>query len=71
MIFTSFIDNYYDIFHEITAISSRQTARSQAITQEHTAIVDAIKAKDKTAAREAICYHLMMVRKSLRQENNL
>ena len=71
MIFTSFIDNYYDIFHEITALSSRQTARSQAITQEHTAIVDAIKAKDKTAAREAICYHLMMVRKSLRQENNL
>lgn len=65
MIFASFIDNYYYIFNEITAISSQRISRRKGIVDEHTAIVDAIREKDKKKARQCVRHHLQMVRESV------
>ena len=65
-IFVSFIDTYYDIFNEITSISSRKNLRKESINQEHMAIVNAIKARDKREAKASIRYHLNMVKESLK-----
>jgi GntR family transcriptional regulator, transcriptional repressor for pyruvate dehydrogenase complex len=66
IIFANFIDTYYDIFNEITAISSKNTSRKENIYNEHLAIADAIKARDKKAAKACIRHHLHMVRESLK-----
>jgi len=66
IIFANFIDTYYDIIDEISAISSKNAARRASIYNEHKAIVDAIKARDKKEAKAKVRHHLNMVRESLK-----
>jgi DNA-binding FadR family transcriptional regulator len=66
IIFANFIDTYYDIFNEITTISSKNTSRKENIYNEHLSIVNAIKARDKKEAKASVRYHLHMVRESLK-----
>ena len=66
IIFANFIDTYYDIIDEISAILSKNATRKASIYNEHKAIVDAIKARDKKEAKARICHHLNMVKESLK-----
>ncbi len=62
IIFVSFIDTYYEIFKEISKITSQYISRKEGIYNEHLAIVEAIKARDKELAKNRIRHHLHMVK---------
>lgn len=65
-IFTNFIDKYYDVFDELVTRTMIKSERKEEIYQEHMEIVEAIKARDKKRAKQAIAAHLAGVRKNIK-----
>ncbi len=59
--FMNFIDTYYDLIYEIAKNSRKDPERQKLIFEEHMAIFEAIKARDKNAAAEAVKHHMNMV----------
>lgn len=66
IIFANFIDTYYDIFNKTPAIFPKNPSTESNIYNEHKAIVDAIKDRNKNEAKARVCEHLHMVKESFR-----
>lgn len=64
-LFSSFIDTYYELIREIKVRSLQTQERREAVLSEHSAILDALRARDAKAARRAVCIHLDAVRQSV------
>ncbi len=67
--FMNFIDSYYDIIDEVKEKTSVKESRKEEIIKEHLAIVDALIARDKKAAKKAVVYHFDSVRKNIREKS--
>lgn len=65
-IFTNFIDKYYDVFDELVARTMVKSERKEEIYSEHMEIVNAIQARDKKRAKNAIIHHLSRVRENIK-----
>lgn len=65
VIFASFTNTYYDIIDEITSLTAKSYSRRGSIYDEHKAIVDAIRERDKEAAQKCVIHHLRQVRKNI------
>lgn len=66
-LFISFIDTYYDLIKEIRDLSLQVQDRSQSVQREHLRIVNALRKRDKAAARRATRGHLDAVAKTIAQ----
>ena len=64
-LFISFIDTYYDLIKEIRDLSLQVQDRSQSVQKEHLRIVNALRKRDKAAARRATRGHLDAVAKTI------
>ena len=62
-LFVSFIDTYYDLIRQIRDLNLQVQDRSEHIRKEHLRIVDALRKRDKAAARRATKSHLSAVAK--------
>jgi len=62
-LFVSFIDTYYDLIKQIRNLNLQVQDRSEHIRKEHLRIVDALRKRDKGAARRATKSHLSAVAK--------
>lgn len=62
--YMNFIDTYYDLIEEMAQQNMKDQQRSDLVAEEHAAIARAIARRDKDAAREAMAYHMRMVRKA-------
>ena len=60
-LFVSFIDTYYDLIKEIRDISLQVQDRPEQVRKEHIVIVNALRKRDKSAARRATKDHLKAV----------
>ena len=60
-LFVSFIDTYYDLIKEIRDINLQVQDRAQHVAKEHIRIVNALRKRDKAAARRATKDHLKAV----------
>ncbi len=60
-LFVSFIDTYYDLIKEIRELSLQVQDRPEQIRKEHLDIVNALRKRDKAAARRATNNHLKAV----------
>ncbi|MEA4999280.1 MAG: FadR/GntR family transcriptional regulator [Candidatus Limiplasma sp.] len=67
VLFSSFIDTYYDVIDEIRQVSLQTGSRAEAIYLEHTNILTALHARDKTAAKKAVRQHLKAVTLSVQR----
>ena len=66
-LFASFIDTYYDVINEIRRVSLQTGSRAEAVDHEHTGILAALRAGDKSAARKAVRQHLKAVTQSVQR----
>lgn len=69
--YMNFIDTYYDLIEEMAQQNMKDQRRSDQIATEHDAIAHAIARRDKIAAREAMSYHMRMVRKARESQEEM
>lgn len=62
IVFSNFIDTYYDIIDEIKKKSGQQKKRIAEINEEHRKILEAILERDVAKARKRMKYHLQKVK---------
>lgn len=62
IVFSNFIDTYYDIIDELKTKSSKKKKRTEEIIEEHKKIVEAIQERDKEKAVGLMKYHLQKVK---------
>lgn len=70
--FVNFIDSYYDVIDEVASKTTKSNSRLQEIYEEHLAIVQALKDRDKERAKTQVVQHLQTVLehvKSTEQKN--
>lgn len=64
--FVNFIETYYDVIDELAKTTEKKNNRRAEIHKEHMAIMAALKARDKEAAKKAVLHHLKRVRENIR-----
>lgn len=63
--FMNFIDTYYDVIDELAKKTRSVGSRRDEIDQEHKEIVDALSARDKIRAKQAVVSHLQKVKENI------
>lgn len=63
--FMNFIDTYYDLISEIAAIGRTYESRRIQITEEHSAIAEAIRDRDHGRTEKAVVHHMQMLKASI------
>lgn len=62
IVFSNFIDTYYDIIDELKTKSSKKKKRTEEIIEEHRKVVEAIQERDTEKAVGLMKYHLQKVK---------
>lgn len=65
VMFVNFIDTYYDVIDELAKKTRSVGSRRSEIDREHKAIIDALYARDKEWAKQAVVSHLQKVKENI------
>lgn len=66
----NFIDNYYELIHEMGEKSNANLQRRKEILEEHKEVIDAILNRDLNKAKKALSYHLGKVKENVVGSDN-
>lgn len=66
----NFIDNYYELIHEMGEKSNTNIARREEIIEEHKNLINAIYKRDIDLAKKSLNYHLSQVKDNVVGKRN-
>lgn len=66
----NFIDNYYELIHEMGEKSNANLQRRKEILEEHKEVIDAILNRDLKKAKKALSHHLGKVKENVVGSDN-